>query len=243
MEENNVFLNEQQEMPTWLKNYKMGKKININSILKNRLVYYPGSFVDIHPVIVFNELNSVHTYLYVDYGHKKEDIIAAMKNEVCERLYTYDIYDVCEFNINDIEFEENTPHFFPNDKELELINSFSQKEEYGLLFVFERNVSDEKMPERFAIIYLCSDGITFYDKFFQNHKSLYALVIQDHGFGGNYNSFGARGAMYKIAKSINVFPKYILCATNSKLWNGYREVYADGILHTDLRERYIYQII
>ena len=240
MKKNDLTDFEHEQVPEWLANYKRGRKLSINKILQSKLVYYPGSFVDLQPVKVFNLLYGLHTYLYVDYGHSKDAIIQAMSEQNYDE---YDLYDIREFNLSDIKLKTNEAHYQHSIREQNDIRDFSVTYEYGLVFIFQRKkeLEHDILCSRFAIIYMCCDGITTYDKLFQNYKSLHALVIQDHGFGGNYSSFGADGAMYKIAKTIDVFPKYILCARSSKMWEGYMKIKYSEDLPTCWHERDIYE--
>ena len=196
-----------------------------------------------HPIKIFNKHKNLLTYVYVDYGHHKEDIIQLMKEEVQRQFMNqYDIYDVREFEISDIPLKDPVVHYSPSEEELKNIEEFSVPEEYGVLFVFKRKYIEEELPESFAIIYICCDGIRFYEKLFKNYNSLHILVVQDYGFGGNYNSFGVDGSMYKIAKRINVLPKYILCAANSRIWEGYYEIISYTKLEPHYQERSLYML-
>ena len=161
-------------IPEWLRNYRRRQKLNFNKILNSGILYYPGGYVDMHPIKIFNKHKNLLTYVYVDYGHHKEDIIQLMKEEVQRQFMNqYDIYDVREFEISDIPLKDPVVHYSPSEEELKNIEEFSVPEEYGVLFVFKRKYIEEELPESFAIIYICCDGIRFYEKLFKrNYKYL-----------------------------------------------------------------------
>ena len=51
-------------------------------------------------------------------------------------------------------------------------------------------------PKRLAIIFLFADGIASYDALFcqsRNKCEPFGVLLQDHGFGGNYDKFGMGG--------------------------------------------------
>jgi hypothetical protein len=49
-------------------------------------------------------------------------------------------------------------------------------------------------------------------------------VLQDHGFGGNYDSFGGGGLMERIAQRTHVQPHFLLVADNTRPWLGFEPV-------------------
>jgi hypothetical protein len=49
-------------------------------------------------------------------------------------------------------------------------------------------------------------------------------VLQDHGFGGNYNRFGGGGILERIASRTNCFPPFLLIAEDTIPWTGYVRV-------------------
>ena len=54
-------------------------------------------------------------------------------------------------------------------------------------------------------------------------KTLHSFVIllQDHGFGGDYSAFGAEGLMARIAQRTERFPSLLLVARNTNPWENY----------------------
>ena len=99
-------------------------------------------------------------------------------------------------------------------------------EPYGSLCVFDREVEygNEHGPERLALLYLGADGIATYDALYCQRWSRppYALLLQDHGFGGNYDRFGRGGLLERIAIRADVFPEWIL--TDRGEWVGFDQV-------------------
>ena len=116
---------------------------------------------------------------------------------------------------------------------------------YYLFTVFERedNYDDSHGAKRFAVVFLYADGIATYDALFINKNRAPAVIlIQDHGFGCNYDRFGKGGLLEKLAKKYSVLPKYIMCEKDN-YWAGYEWAYTRnceiGGMHSNKRFLFI----
>ena len=71
-----------------------------------------------------------------------------------------------------------------------------------------------------------------YDAVFANGNMTppLAVVLQDHGFGENYDRFGKGGLLEKIAAESGIYPKLLLTAANTETWDGYTPLAAPGVL-------------
>jgi len=90
--------------------------------------------------------------------------------------------------------------------------------------------SDEHGAERLAILFLKEDGIAAYDALFCQPRSVcppFGVLLQDHGFGGNYTSFGAGGLLDRVAQESGVLPPYLLVGGNTLPWSGFVRI--DGL--------------
>jgi hypothetical protein len=80
---------------------------------------------------------------------------------------------------------------------------------------------------RLAILFLGADAIAAYDALFcQQNGTLspFAIVLQDHGFGGNYDRFGRGGLLEGIAGRCHAVPPWLLVAENTQPWDGFKRV-------------------
>ena len=50
------------------------------------------------------------------------------------------------------------------------------------------------------------------------------MILQDHGFGGNYDRFGRGGILNKIADTTNCYPLYMMVADNTAPWDNYEKI-------------------
>jgi hypothetical protein len=44
----------------------------------------------------------------------------------------------------------------------------------------------------------------------RNYSSPFCILIEDYGFGGNYNKFGRGGLLEEVAMKTSTFPQYYL---------------------------------
>ena len=49
------------------------------------------------------------------------------------------------------------------------------------------------------------------------------FLLQDHGFGGNYDQFGEGGLLDAIITKNGFRPQHVICADNTHIWDGYKE--------------------
>lgn len=232
---NNKYFNKNLEgIPKWLKNYKKGDSINFKEVFNSNTLYYPGAGYDYSPISLFNPTNMIHTYIYVDYLVKKEDIVRSFKDSFYKG---YHLYDIKEISYSDLKINSWTSHYTLTQEDK--IRIPEDTVSYGLIAIFDIDDINSNLCKRFAIIYLGSDGIAGYDALFQNYKEPLALVLQDHGFGCNYNYFGCGGAMNQIADIINKFPKFIMCGYDTANWPGYELLFERYELPDINRDRYL----
>ncbi len=209
------------ECPAWLANHVLGTGVNISDVLKTRNVYYPGAGVDGQPIKTFNSAQFAHLFVYVDYGMKQDDIENRLAIDGLKGYKSIDKVQLKEVNVE------------------------TQKITHTFIQIFEKNnIANEIGSDRFALLYICADGIAAYNALFgKNLMKIDLLVLQDHGFGGNYDKFGKGGLMEKIAIQTGAYPEYILCEDNDTVWSGYEVVegldYVVGGMH--LNQRYLFK--
>jgi hypothetical protein len=57
-----------------------------------------------------------------------------------------------------------------------------------------------------------------------NKLEPFALLLHDHGFGGNYDKFGRGGLMDSIAIHAQIKPTYLLVDYNTRPWRDYTKL-------------------
>ena len=236
-----------EAVPEWLANHTPGKKIDIQEVLKSRLLYYPGSGDDGQPVKTFGETHSVHLFLYVDYLLTRERLV----HNLAKRGFTgYHPLDRVEISESDLVPNGWKQHVRLTEEKQRIMRMFVKEDvkPYCLMEIYERDADRDEThgSSRFAVIFLCGDGIASYDAIFCNEASNvpapFVLALQDHGFGCNYDRFGAGGLMEEVALRTGVYPKYMMVAEHTMPWKGYGQIPNQtpipGGMHQFLRSMY-----
>ena len=106
--------------------------------------------------------------------------------------------------------------------------AFKPEKPYCFTEILERDSDKDDYwgSKRFAITFLCADGIAAYHQLFfgEYKKAPWLVLLQDHAFGCNYDKFGRGGLLDEIIKNSHIKPEYVLCADNTHIWDGYAKV-------------------
>lgn len=238
-----------EQVPNWLGSHQVGQKLNLSSFFGSRVVYYPGSGLDGDAVKLFASSNSAHCFVYADYGLNKESLEQQLDSaENGFRGYTK--LDRIKLSQEDILPKNWVQHIDPSlagnvnySNASEVIN-----QPFAFLEILERKAEFDEShgAKRIAILFLGADGFATYDALFCQSASqpLFALVLQDHGFGGNYARFDNKGLLHGIAQKTQKFPKYLwVDPTGTKPWEEYQQIenvaFAVGGMHNN--ERYLFE--
>jgi hypothetical protein len=243
------YLHQQREdSPAWLGRFNPGDQFPRDQFFASRVVYYPGSGTDGHPVKVFGSTHSAHCFVYADYGVNQ----ATLEEELGDPRYGFRGYETLarvQLREQDLVPRGWTAHVdrteVPHHRHWFATVAAAP---FGFLEVLERNreLGDDHGAPRLAILFLGADGAATYDALFCQRDSVsapFALVLQDHGFGGNYDRFGAGGLLERIARRCEVMPQWLLVADDMRPWDGFERVpnvNGDrGGMHNNLR--FLYQ--
>ena len=238
--------NYREETPAWIGRYLRGEQITFKDVMSSRVGYYPGSGDDGTLMKVGNKSHSVHSFLYVDYMLNRKDLEERITNSI--RGY---------HQVGQIEWKEEDmmPNGqYPLDITIPRPNlnpqGFVNHEEHPYCFsVFlERNEDKDDTwgAEHFVVTFLFADGIaTYYQLFVKEYaKAPWLFLLQDHGFGCNYDRFGKDGILDAIISKSGVYPEFVICGANTRVWRNYEKV--EGVLpvyggmHNNRRDLYKY---
>lgn len=220
-----------EPMPAWLANFKSGDSFHAKDFLASRVVFYPGSATDGHAIKLFGSTYSAHCFVYVDYMISKEEMVRTLEHPL-HSVMGYKTLSRIELQMSDLTPNGWRQHI---DYRAELGGrpwTYNQAQSYGFIEILERkdDFGDDHGPARLAILFLGADGIATYDALFCQRNGTpppFGMLLQDHGFGGNYDSFGNGGLLHRIAQRCGVFPKIMLVAEYTFSWEGYSMI--DGI--------------
>lgn len=217
------------DMPEWLAVYKPDQgtgrscRTLVQEFLQSRLIYYPGSGQDGSAVKLFNIAKVASCFVYVDYMLSRQNLASEIKTAGFNGYSVLDTIDLLPKDIMSTPFE---PHL-TSDEVRGSLKFVDPSESYATLTIFEK--SDPAVPgyPRFAVLFLFADGHAAYNALFCQRESgppPVVVVLQDHGFGGNWSRFGEGGALHKIAVRTGTFPELLLVGDNTTPWPGYQKV-------------------
>jgi hypothetical protein len=243
-----------EPVPTWISRYREGDPFDQLAFFSSRIAFYPGSGTDGHPVAVFGASGAAHCFVFADYGVDEDRIRRTLSPTSEYRFRGYHVFAGLSLREDDITPRGWVPHIEPGDRIPPGGSLFPHVAPFGFFVVLERDqgCDDDHGPERLAILFLGADGIATFDALFcQKHsKGLYALLLSDHGYGGNYERFGRGGLMDRIASrvasQVDAHPRWILSSNVER--DGYNRVPGvDGSVHgrmhqsSTLLERFLYE--
>ncbi len=225
MELHSYLLPFREKCPQWLEDFKLGDNFNRYQFFNSRLAYYPGHGRDGHPVKLFGSTHSAHCFVYADYYLDQPDVEHSLSNtnpRFHRRFRGYHTFTRLNLNHNDL-----SPNGWKQHVKTDNQTSFGGRiSPFAFLEILERDevLDDQHGAQRLAILFLGADGIAAYDALFCQQDGTpppFAALIQDHGFGGNYDKFGGDGLLERIALQCNVLPKFLLVASNTAPWGRY----------------------
>lgn len=213
-----------EPVPDWLNHCTATMPPDLRDFFRSRVVCYPGSGLDGHPVKLFGQAHAAHCFLYIDYGTTSHQLKASL-NTPGQRFRGYRTLLRQDLEEKDLYAGRWTPHVTGEEMQRSR-QGMIRTSPFAFLEILEREpeLDESHGPGRLALLFLGADGFAAYDALFCQPSSQgapWALVIQDHGFGGNYESFGGGGLLERIATRSSVFPEWLLVAENTTPWHGY----------------------
>lgn len=197
-----------EDVPKWLLDYQPGDQVSFSEFMDCRVGYYPGAGFDGNLVKVGNWSHSVHCFLHADYGISKEELEHELGKDGCFAGY---------HSIGRVDWSDT----IRVDGHQGLLDDV---EPYCFMEIFERNMDKDESwgAKRIAVTFLYADGIQTYKQLFVNQykKAPWLFLLQDHGFGGNYDRFGRGGALDRIIRK-GVKPEFVICGVDTDIWGGY----------------------
>ena len=220
--------NYREETPEWIGKYLCGEQITFSDIMSSRVGYYPGSGFDGTLMKLGNKAHSVHSFLYVDYLLKRRELLDHIAQK--DSILGYHPIGKIEWHERDLMPNGQYPLDFDIKPKHGMPYTFVNKDEtpYCFSVIMERNADkgDTWGAAHFVVTFLYADGIaTYYQLFVKEYsKSPWLFLLQDHGFGCNYDCFGRGGILDKIIRENHCYPQFVICASNTHIWNGYEQI-------------------
>ena len=217
-----------EKMPDWLEKFTGRGRFPAEEFFKSRIVYYPGAWIDGQPVKVFGSTHSAHCFVYVDFHYHRDELQAKL-DRMKDGFRGYRILrPAVPVSLADLNFTgewKDRVHALGRGPNLSWLDDFQDS---SFLQILERHkwFKEDHGPRRLAILFIRGDGITVYDPLFcyPAARRPFAVLLQDHGFGGNYDRFGRGGLLEQIATERDVMPEMLLVGANTEPWSGFAPV-------------------
>ncbi len=220
---------EAESIPKWLATYQQDAPFPREAFFSSRIVYYPGFGDDGHPLRLFGRAHAAHCFVFSDYMHSAEHYEEhLLRDDHRYHPKGYRALFVKRLHEKDLVPEGWSQHVSP-DHLPKQAQAPPPGGPFALWAVLERkeDYGDEHGPKRLALLVVGGEAVATYDALFCQEAGHppYAVLIQDHGFGGGWTKFGgADSLLYKLA-SQHGLPKWALIAENgTKPWPGYPRV-------------------
>ena len=226
-------------LPCWLENWSKSSSFDVDAFLSSDVVFYPGGGRDGQPIRLFNEGCNVSCFLYADSGQDLE----VVDEEFSERpLKGYILINAGEVLFDQVFKESIGQTVIFRGLRGECV--YDAKDKIGRLYIFQHDGSEvsEKCSPFLAMLYLNVDAFYVFENLFSKENTPLAILLADHGFGGNWDKFGRGGKLEKISTMKEIIPKWLLVAKNTPPWRMYLKVPNvegdTGGIHSD--RRYLY---
>jgi len=211
------------QLPNWLDRWDRDSQFLIDDFLSSDVVFYPGGNTDGQPIRLFNQSCGASCFLYADY---LDSILNDVNIELNTRpLLGYNLIDTRNLALKSI--------FHNFDGEIrkgwfgESVKS-NESDKVGELYIFQKEAKSDvgNGADKIALLYLQLDAFSVFENLFgqQTSPSPFAILLADHGFGGNYDCFGEGGLLEKMALERRIFPNWLLMDRSTNPWKGYQKI-------------------
>ena len=265
-----LYNNYREPTPDWLMAIDRDSEIPWKQFFGSRTVFYPGAGVDPHTVNLFGGAHCAHCFINVDYlGMRTAIEFKTQERAYSERFLrtdgdfrqAHEYYNlkrplfpdytlIYSRSLSEGEFFAmfDNPYSYRRDPDLKRFNARSGFDKYGhfvKFYVFERNAecTAPRAVERFALLYLGADVFPVFNAVYtQGHANLFATIIEDYGFGCQYERFGNRELLHEMAKKANIFPEFILSERPYCVWKHYVPIEGMELSSCGTRGRWLHKI-
>ena len=217
-----VLARHREPLPLWLYDYQPGTihlRKNVHMFLRSRIALYPGSgVIDGELFEVFAASHAVHGILHVDLMNDSQRVADILSGHYRPYVHVAG-YRPIDLQVLDADATWTllrlTDGPFERDPELK-----------GACWaMLERmpEYTDAHGPTRLGFLHVQCEAVWLYWKLWVEtvRHAPYGILLQDHGYGGNWTSFGRDGALYTLARKSEVLPRWLLSETHTA-WPEFR---------------------
>jgi len=221
MHPHQILINENQETPAWLLNYRAGRRFPRKKFLKERAVFYPGAGADFHPLEIFGGAGAAHCFVMADYWITPHQVGDVLSNAP---VAGFGLDSLVQIPLEEVFKVRWTRHFDQDlTKEKTRQNFIKTKNTEGFAFFAVFNNGSRRL----ALLYLGYEAVEAYDRLFcqgRSPKPPYGILVQNHGMGGDWNQM-ANPDSY-VAQLADEFgrPRWLIGEDGRKNWRDYEPV-------------------
>jgi hypothetical protein len=232
-------------LPDWLADLEPTDRVDPMKFLRSsRIVFYPGSDVDGHAVKIFGSAHAAHCFVMVDYQLSLEDIERNLAHEK-NRFRGYRA--ILQQPLDLTKLLPSGWTRYADRPEMHAQSIAQAEAPFALVVILEREpkFDDVHGPARLGLLFICGDGIETFDALFAQRGSppIFAVLIHDHAFGGNYTEFGGDGLLWQVAKRAGAVPNFLVLGDGTVPWPGFGGIQdvagSRGGMYR--RERFLYE--
>ena len=152
-------------------------------------LYYPGAGTDGKPVRWL--AGNTYSFVYTDYGVSRSRLLNALSDKHSE-FRGYRVLGLREMTMKELIPNGWTP--IPPSRHDGNPHAWSEHspQPFGIWAILERlpDYPAEHGPERFSLLYLCSEGVASYQALYNSNRvKPKVLFLIQHSFGGNWTNF------------------------------------------------------
>lgn len=214
-----------EELPEWLSSYKEGDELKFEDVISSRLAYYPGFGDDGSMLMIGNRSHAIHSFIHTDYLNEYRTDIRQLNN-----IAGYHSIAHFEWSKDQIFPTGKKPHGIEFKTMLPAKTFLRKGRHHYITEILERNPEKDESwgSKRIAVTVLTEDGIDFYFQLFINRlkRAPFLFLLQDHGFGCNYDRFGKGGLLDIMISQGKLWPDFVICDKDkgTTIWDGYKKI-------------------
>ena len=206
--------------PQWLQHAEELNCETLANFFSSRVVYYPGAGCDGRALAIFGQTHSAHCFVHIDLTWTSQEIKQHLQPTHSGHCAGYSPAFQSELTADELTLllRLDMSHPFPSQEN-------GLKSALWTVLARDQGRSDEHGPDRLAFLHIQAEAVWACRNIWANldHKP-FGVVLQDHGFGGNWARFGGADApLFRMAQE-TVLPELLLVARNTKQWPNYEPV-------------------
>lgn len=217
---NEVLDQTRENYPQWLQDAEGLNEETLANFLSCKVVYYPGAGCDGRALAIFGQPHSAHCFVHIDLTKTSQEIRGQLEPNHPDHCAGYT--PVFQSTVT----ADELIHLL----RLDMVHPFPGQEN-GLqsalwtILARDQDRSEEHGPERLAFLHIQAEAVWACRNIWANPgQEPFAVVLQDSGFGGNWDRFGGADApLFRMAQE-TMLPEYLLVAKHTDEWPNYEAV-------------------